>query len=599
MTGHPPEEIHGVRAGAELSAAGILLVAGWFALATGLGEVALHAFRKLVLHRYLLDVSLHAGWMAPLANMLVFAIPALVLIVVRRVWPARVTVSFAVVAYAFLAVLPPFIIFDKLHWLAVTVLAAGLALQAGRIVRDHSHAFLAFARRSIYWMSAAVVLLAAAGTLYPIIAERRAIAALPGAPVNAPNVLLIVLDTVRALSLSLYGYDRPTSPNLARLAARGVRFDRAFVTAPWTLPSHASLLTGHHPHETNVSFTVGLDSTLPTLATVLSSRGYQTAGFVANGHYTGWESGFTRGFSRYEDRQVSMGQMLSQSSVILALSRSRLASAIGYHQQLGRKHAAEVSAAMLRWQRRTEGRPFFAFLNYLDAHAPYLPPVQFRRLFGQDAASRTPLLIRNLDLPAVWPTPQLRLERDAYEQAIAALDHSVGQLLDSLERRGVLENTIVIITADHGEEFGEHGKLGHGRTLHTQALWVPLVITGGSLVPVGVTVTDPVSLRDVPATVTAILSPGNRSPFPGVSLTRFWTSSGANQSAEPIPVFSTSLGKKSVVSGRYHYIRDASGGELLYDIMSDPEELTDLGPTQEGNRVIQRLRPVLASHGRE
>ena len=118
---------------------------------------------------------------------------------------------------------------------------------------------------------------------------------------DPPNVLLIVLDTVRADRLSLYGYRRPTSPTLERLAKRGIRFDEARATAPWTLPSHASMFTGRWPHELDVNWHTPLGTKFPTLAEYLGSRGYATAGFVANVHYCSYEFGLDRGFTHYED----------------------------------------------------------------------------------------------------------------------------------------------------------------------------------------------------------------------------------------------------------------------------------------------------------
>ena len=120
-------------------------------------------------------------------------------------------------------------------------------------------------------------------------------------PANSPNVLLIVLDTVRADHLSLYGYERPTTPNLERLAKRGIRFDNARATAPWTLPSHASMFTGHWPHELGAKWMTPLRGNLPTLAEYLGAHGYATAGFVANVVYCSQETGLARGFTHYED----------------------------------------------------------------------------------------------------------------------------------------------------------------------------------------------------------------------------------------------------------------------------------------------------------
>src|SRR5262249_1413595 len=127
----------------------------------------------------------------------------------------------------------------------------------------------------------------------------------PAPPRGAKNVLLIVLDTVRAQSLSLYGYSRDTTPNLRRIAARGVRFDQALSTAPWTAPSHASMFTGRWPHELSIGWSRPLDATHPTLAEFLSARGYKTAGFVANTTYCSYETGLDRGFARYDDYDVT------------------------------------------------------------------------------------------------------------------------------------------------------------------------------------------------------------------------------------------------------------------------------------------------------
>ena len=136
--------------------------------------------------------------------------------------------------------------------------------------------------------------------------EYRASAALPPAPADARNVLLIVWDTVRAGNLSLHGYGRRTSPNLERLAGRGVRFDQAFATAPWTLPSHSSLFTGRWPHELTADWRSPLDETYPTLAEYLAAHGYDTAGFVANLDYCSRETGLSRGFAHYEDYPIEL-----------------------------------------------------------------------------------------------------------------------------------------------------------------------------------------------------------------------------------------------------------------------------------------------------
>ena len=207
---------------------------------------------------------------------------------------------------------------------------------------------------------------------------------------DPPNVLLIVLDTVRADRLSLYGYRRPTSPTLERLARRGVRFDEARATAPWTLPSHASLFTGRWPHELDVNWNTRLGTKFPTLAEYLGSRGYATAGFVANVLYCSYEFGLDRGFTHYEDyvlepmtplRMCYLGDLALKAVSHLGW---RLSASLGVIPFLPHKDspvwralnsdpkidAGLINREFLDWlsRRREPGRPFFAFLNYFDAH---------------------------------------------------------------------------------------------------------------------------------------------------------------------------------------------------------------------------------------
>src|SRR5262249_37940885 len=153
-------------------------------------------------------------------------------------------------------------------------------------------------------------------------AEWQAHDRLPPAPRGAPNVLLITLDTVRAKNLSLYGYGRHTAPQLERWAKRGGTFDRALATAPWTLPSHASMFTRRHPHPPrrprpprSAGWPTPLDSPSPPLAEVLASHGYATAGFVANRYYAGFDSGLGRGFARYEDYRLTPGEFVNTSTL--------------------------------------------------------------------------------------------------------------------------------------------------------------------------------------------------------------------------------------------------------------------------------------------
>ena len=319
----------------------------------------------------------------------------------------------------------------------------------------------------------------------------------PLPPPGSPNVLLIVLDTVAAGHLSLHGYERPTSPTLDGLARRGIRFDRVQATSSWTLPSLASAFTGRWPHELSVGWLTPLDATHPTLAEYLGSRGYATAGFVANTFYCGSDTGLGRGFTVYRDYifpelsafkwAALINRPLEGMRSIHEFMRQRLKAVflqglLSTFDAGNRKPASAVNREFLDWLsvRRQPERPFFAFLNYYDAHYPYKLPEGSIHRFG--ARPRTE---REIDLIEYWRAGgQARLSvredafvRDCYDDCIADLDEQLGRLIDELGRRDILDQTWLIVTADHGESFGEHpGVFGHGTSLYQTQLHVPLVI---------------------------------------------------------------------------------------------------------------------------
>src|SRR5262249_10737502 len=373
------------------------------------------------------------------------------------------------------------------------------------------------ARQTTMWIGAFIATLALGLYCWQVIGERRAIKNLPLAAPGAPNVLLITLDTVRAQSLSLYGYARRTSPHLEELASRGVRFERAFSTSSWTLPSHASIFTGRRPHELSVGWFTPLDRTHHTLAEILRSHGYVTAGFVANTEYCGYSTGLSRGFSHYEDNPPSLGQ-IAQSSILsnLIVNHPLIRRAMNYQDLLGRKTASELNHDLLTWLSANNEHPFFVFINYYDAHEPFLPPPPFDTMFGKSIARTDP----NLSPKEHWSQSEVQQEQDAYDSSIAYLDERIGALFEELQIRGLLENTLVIITADHGEEFAEHQIMGHGYNLYLTSLHVPLVILYPTHAPANKIVHEPVSLLALPATIVDILKLEKETRLPGESLAR-------------------------------------------------------------------------------
>jgi arylsulfatase A-like enzyme len=518
-----------------------------------------------------------------------------------------------------------------LHIWASLLICGGLATQSVRLMSRRRLGFLRVVRWTVIPLAGSVLVIVAVTIGERAWSEHHAMSALAPAPPGGRNVLLIVWDTVRAGNLSLYGYNRPTTPNLERLAGRGVRFDLAFSTSPWTLPTHASLFTGKWPHQLDVGWKSPLRDKVPTLAEYLASQGYDTAGFVANLEYCTRETGLARGFAHYEDfpfdvfdifnRYVGLTSRLEITSWALSFDWL-LEKCLGHwydltpHSREHVKNAAAVNRSFLEWlaRRQTPRRPFFAFLNLIDAHTPYEVPDRSTAPFGLRPSS-------SLDRQAMFQWAMLdkarlsvhdvRMAADVYDDCIFYLDRQLGTLLQELSQRGVLENTLVIVTADHGEHLGDHLLFFHGCSLYRQLVQVPLVIVNNQVVPTNRVVAEPASLCDVSATVVDLLGLGADAPFPGQSLARFWAHSGREdtQPEEPLlmetdkPELLTNQGRepaakgpmKSLIARGMHYIRTADGLEELYMLNIDPEERFNLAGSIRFGEALRKFRDMLAA----
>ncbi|WP_337175629.1 sulfatase [Paludisphaera sp.] len=551
------------------------------------------------------QMSRHFFWMIPASNVAIFGAIGVVLGLfawVRPAWARKATLA----AMGFLCGLALLLTIPGLYGSAAVALAAGLGATTARRALADPVRF----RRALVVAPAALGVVAAVlygwGRVHATLSARVPATAATG---RSPNVLLLVLDTVRAESLSLYGYHRDTTPNLNRLAARAVRFDQARSTAPWTLPSHASMFTGRWPHELNVGEKKPLDGTYPTLAEALSSRGYATGGFIANTFFCNQWFGLGRGFRHYDDfyeeqESVSVAEALRCSS-LGRLAVKALPDSLGGVERR-RKDAARINGAFLNWLDGEGGgdRPFFAFLNYFDAHGPFIPPDGFERPFGRPAAdAEEEAMIREWDVRsrAGVTDAHLALARDSYDDCLAYLDQQVGRLFDELERRGILDETLVIVTSDHGEGLGEHDLIGHGRSLYDQETRVPLLIFLPRGERGGESVAEAVSIRDIPATVLDVL--GLDGPaFPGASLARRPTAEApvltevrikdavSKNPARP-PAWRGPMA--AVIADGFSYIRNADGREELYDVLADPAQLRDLAPEPDSAETLTRLRESL------
>jgi arylsulfatase A-like enzyme len=628
-----------------VSPAQIALLALWVALLTSLAELSILAALKFGFHRYPRLLTVYSGWMTPLSYLLLFALPAGLLAMVAWRWPRWLSLRLAGFVLTALGAFSLLLLWYSLSHYASLLLAIGVAAETSRQMAKRSQGFVRFLRLSVGWLAALTLLVALVPVAWRQVDEQRALAALPPARPQAPNVVLLTLDTVRAHNLSLYGYARSTSPHLEQLARDGTCFDRAFATASWTLPSHASMFTGKYPHELSADWLTPMSATDPALAEVLAAQGYDCGGFVANYLYSVREFGLNRGFAHYEDYPLSAGQMVLSSEVgrtVLNHWRARKAldqaGLLNRYELLNRKSAAVVNRDFLHWLDHIPNRPFFAFLNYMDAHDPYLPPGPFDGKFGPKrppgssyAGPGPPFLSENMFNWGWQVTPaEGRIEQDAYDAAIAYLDEQVGVLLGELRRRGLRENTLLIITADHGEQFGEHGLYCHGNSLYLPVLHVPLVISFPGHVPAGRRIREAVSLRDLAATVTDLLALSGSSPFPGQSLARHWNERGAAlppggdwlfaeidtrqegtcscEGRGPSPLvaevrpFPLALPRgcprlkgpmHSLMGDGKHYLRNAEGREELYDYETDLLEEHDLAALEEHRETLERMRACL------
>jgi arylsulfatase A-like enzyme len=348
---------------------------------------------------------------------------------------------------------------------------------------------------------------------------------------RAPNLLLITIDTLRADHLGAWGYERPTSPGIDELARESVVFEDAHAHSAWTLPSLASLMTSLYS-STHACW--GLKSSLgasfTTLAEILRGHGYSTAA-VANHIFLAPKYGLHQGFQHYDQELVEEG--------------------IGFHQRVTSPRVTQKATAWLEG-RRAGGDPWLLWVHYFDPHQAYKRHEGLSERFGVE---------RPVDL---------------YDGEIRFTDRAVHQLLRQLEGLGLARDTIVVVWADHGEEFEDHGGRYHGKTLHREITRVPLIIRVPGMKHRRVT--DAVRSVDVLPTLLELMGLPAHPDAEGRSL----VPAMQGLALEPLPVFAElrmkfSKHADSLILGRWKLIRGRPGlRPHLFDLESDPLEKTDL-----------------------
>lgn len=460
-----------------------------------------------------------------------------------------------------------------------TLVAATLGLAASRL-----RAGTSFAVAGLLSLSAAgatVFVLSAA----PIDAAPSSLVGVRSG--GRPNILLIVLDTVRSDRVSAYGYYRETTPNMDRLAQTSLLFENAYATAPYTLSSHASLFTGllpsqHGAHPVpyarwrSLKGDVLADYPLKgheTLARRLSGLGYRTGGVAANSGFLAPFTGLDEGFQWYRcdyarrfvyvPTLIPVGLRWPDTDVRRA--------AWGWLK--GTREASEITQAAIQWIDAAGAQPFFLFLNYYDAHQPFAPPPPFDRRFGPTAHLES---ARSWDHLQHRTPDQARFLAGQYDGCLAYVDQNVGRLLDHLRVVGLFDSMLVIVTSDHGEFFGEHGLGGgHGMALYEPVLRVPLVVKlptqrTGSRSSARVSLADVPGLVERAATGAAPMAVSSDEPR---VFAEYWTSFRDHEIA---PNLLTAEYLRAIYWSRLKLIQKLGGPDELYDLVSDPAEARDL-----------------------
>lgn len=392
-----------------------------------------------------------------------------------------------------------------------------------------------------------------------------------------PNVVIVSMDTTRADHLSVYGYERDTSPSLRALADQGIRFELAYSPSATTGPSHASLFTSLAPIAHGVAKNGWrLDDEFETMAEALASEGYETAAIISS-YVLSERFGFAQGFA-YFDADFSQADVLAGA---------RLWEGENIEGKFyGR--ADDTTRRALQWldARQSPELPFFLFVHYFDPHNPYIPPSDFSPPF----------------LPG--PREALKLNRTIffYDTILAFTDEQIGRLLAGLAHRGLEGDTLVVVVGDHGEGLMEHGHMFHGVHIYEEGVRVPLILRWPGQISPGVVSPGPVMLTDISPTVLGLVGATAREGAQGQSIASILRGSGEVEAERPIHLYRRPYEGGEVVEGvyaegqkfglrrgRWKLIEGAEEGTLeLFDLEADPGERINLA--EQEPEVLARLR---------
>lgn len=374
--------------------------------------------------------------------------------------------------------------------LSVLAVAAGISMQLLRV--GSAALWIASAATA-----ALIVMVFPLRGVAPVEAARLQSRTAPLPPAIS-NVILISIDSLRSDQLGCYGLQRPTSPAIDSLASQGVRFSNVMSTTSWTLPSHLSLLTGRNLLSHGViTENDRLPDGIPTLAEGLRGAGFTTGGIISM-LYLGRQYGFDRGFDEYDDKSVP---------------------AATWYDALRDEPAPVVTKLAIEWLRRNKNSRFFLFLHFWDVHYDYVPPPPYDAMFdpGYQGTLTGVNFYHNKSINQRMPARDLQHIIALYDGEVRWVDDHIGEILRAIEELGIDDHTAIIVTADHGDEFFEHGNKGHHKTLYREVLQVPLVMRIPGMAA-GQVIDSPVSLVDVMPTVLELAGAPLPPGMDGVSL---------------------------------------------------------------------------------
>ncbi|MGI9079024.1 MAG: sulfatase [Gemmatimonadaceae bacterium] len=558
--------------GKTIRSADVFAIAVWSAVGFGLLEgVVLCITRAFPALRAPYKVSPHILWVAPLVDLVLFLSAAGVVIAVSRmVWRSHGASHLRSVygVFVFLGLFAVLSAPGVIHIPSAALLALGGALAIARKVNGTAAGVARSLRFAMILPPFAVAIgLGVAG--YDRVREMWLFRQLPPAAERAFNVLVIVLDTVRRDS-----FDAGTeTPNLDRFAAAGTTYENAWSSSSWSLPAQATVMTGAYAHRHGADWPgIKLSANVPTLAEFFAARGYKAGAFSGNASWVTPEH-LGRGYLRFKVyRLEDLARRTSYGRVI-----SRLVEPLGWHYAGRGKKASRLSEEFLDFVSDYPGRPFLAYLCYMDVNQRF----------------------HNASLNhAFWERkPSPREVRAAYDGGLRELDARIGSLFGELEARGVLGNTMVIVTSDHGESFGaetgDHDPKGHGTSLYPEQIGVPLFIVFPGRVAAGARVKETVSIRAIPATIAAALGLAE-SPF-GPSLP---LANAAGGPADAVVLSTLHYGQRdieSVVWNKWQYISTpATRQEELFDLETDPGARTNVLRENDAGAFRSRLKEALS-----